>query len=129
MVDKMTDKLGTVEVERVVECPTSCHWLGTNVTHRTHYKRFPTDVVSLQDALKRLGVEEVDFSDWYTLSDFTKSQPVAFNDEKVTNVSCGGKVLYAFTSCMFHLGSWYPTNRGYYVVRREDGKLGVTSPA
>ena len=121
--------LGTVEVEVRTECPPSCHWHNTNVTHRAHYKRVPADVVTLQDAIKRLGIEEVDFNDWYTLSDYIKSRPVAFNDEKVTNCFCGGRVLYAFSLCEERNGKWQLYQRGYYIVRRDDGKLYITQPA
>lgn len=108
--------IAQVQVRVDVPCPPSCRWHGTQVLHGPHYDLVPRDVVTAEEACRRLGLD-VAFS-----SDIARHRTVVFNDRRNTNhVACGGEVIYSFSSTYVERGRHWPGGMGCGIVRMPDG--------
>lgn len=110
--------LGTVRVTRTVPGPPDCRWHGTDVLHARHQKLVETDVVTLEEACRRLGVSPK--YSWTGLKD-TK---VAFNDRLCQNYSVGcSKALYSFQTVFEEKWGFTLAGASVAVVETREGQV------
>lgn len=117
------NRLGTVRVRRTAACPPSCRWHGTDVLHARHEETVDADVVTLEEACRRLGL-----SPKYSWEGQRKA-PVAFNDRPCENYSVGqSKALFSFVGAHQEKWGFSLAGRSFAVVENRDGAVEVVVP-
>ena len=113
-----SNRLDTVRVSRTVPCPPSCEWHGTSVLHARHQELVEADVVTLEEACRRLGVSPK--YDWEGL----KQSKVAFNDRSCQNHHVGtSKALFSFVGVHQEKWGFTLTSTSYAVVETAEGAV------
>ena len=107
--------LGSATIELKVPCPPTCHWHGTGVSHRMHYAKTKVDVVTVEEAVRRLGLEgKVTFA-----HETDKKIPVLFKPRVES-----GDYVYSTTSARkSENGMWVDKNIGHTIDKVSDGSL------
>lgn len=114
--------LGTVYTDITVGCPDWCPWRGTNVTHGRHRECIKTEVVTVAEALRRLGCEEAIAKDSYAgrleviwLEGRMKSQHPTY---------CGGGKVWIHLQGAYKTSyeGWMPAGRSHGIIEHEDGR-------